>query len=175
MSPTGVCPRIADDQVAAAGEGSVAAVTECDHGMSVGQAGALAVRWRHVHGVDAEDVRHPRQLDGRPPPIERHGATVVEGFEDTGEFRLARTGRGVEVLDRVLDETLGRLVGCGQPMAGVLDAPRPRREPFEVGEIDDRTAEVDDRRNVRARWQRPGRERVRVHRRHHEHRDFDQV
>ena len=143
------------------------AVAERHDGVSVGQAGALAVRRRYVHGVDAEDVRHRGQLGGRPPPVERHRATVVKGFEDTGEFCLVRPGGGVEVLDRVLDEILCRFVGGRHPAAGVLDAPRPGCEPIEVGEIDRRAAQIDDRGNIRACRQRPGRESIRLHRSHY--------
>ena len=164
VPPSDVAPWVAHDQVPAAREGGVQSVAEGDDGVAVRQPRPFAIGRRNVHRVDPQDVRHRRQFGRRPPPVEGHGASLVERLENPGELVPVATRSGVELLDRVLDELLVLIHRRrGHASAHVLQRPLPWRQPGEPAVVDDEVAQVDDRWCQGVDRQRTRRERIRLH------------
>ena len=101
VAPSAGGPAAADDDVAAAGERGVAAVADEDHGVAVDEVAALAVRWRDLHRVDAEDLRRRRRVARRPPAVTGDRTTGIEGAEHRLELRLVGAAAAIERLDRL--------------------------------------------------------------------------
>ena len=117
VAPPG--PSGAHDDVPPAGERVVTAVADDDDGVAVHQPRPLAVRWRHLHGVDPQDLGRVGGDLRRPPPVERHGTAGVECGQHPVELVVVATPTSTEPLDRLAGHR------CVRPR---------RHEPIEVVE-----------------------------------------